>query len=510
MDRFYLQVEAVNLDQFVYDTHDISTIRGGSFLLMDAIAGLAKTPTFVNRLTPIATAASQGLFWIEDETEIGDLRREILAHLSQLTEGHATFVAAIEPDIPGNFPLILDRLQAQIRRQQWRLPTVSVPDFDPAADECFLDGWRPAVVEYRVDEDVPDAYISAATSFRREKGRAIKHELFHHLLQEEKFADNLCARDLGELALARDKGILSGKIAYIHIDGNSFGRIRRALCVAPDIRRRFDQAIQEDCRNSFLRSLLQQADAEADYRTLDSQGSEALRVEVLLWGGDEITVIVPAWKGWQLLELYYTHASSLSFDGLELSQRAAIIFAHHNAPLLQVRRVANELLAHTREEIKTSLTAALATDPAFATLDEQAKADKLLNISDHAYGNAMRYLALESFDMLGGSLSTFLESYYKGVHGQPLLIQARELASLRQTLTTLRARVARSRVLEIVRAIQAGDNKRIDQLKQQIINMVEPHDREDVKNAVAALTAAAPARWYLLADLWDYIPEWSF
>ena len=37
MPKYYIHAEAFNLDPIVYDTHDISTIRGGSFMLLDAI-----------------------------------------------------------------------------------------------------------------------------------------------------------------------------------------------------------------------------------------------------------------------------------------------------------------------------------------------------------------------------------------------------------------------------------------------------------------------------------------
>ena len=37
---YYLRIEAINLDYFVYDTHDISTIRGGSFMLLSIFDAL--------------------------------------------------------------------------------------------------------------------------------------------------------------------------------------------------------------------------------------------------------------------------------------------------------------------------------------------------------------------------------------------------------------------------------------------------------------------------------------
>jgi len=40
MTEYYLRVEAVNLDYSVYDTYDVGTIRGGSFMLLNAFEGM--------------------------------------------------------------------------------------------------------------------------------------------------------------------------------------------------------------------------------------------------------------------------------------------------------------------------------------------------------------------------------------------------------------------------------------------------------------------------------------
>ena len=112
MEKFYMQVEAVNLSQFVYDTHDISTIRGGSFLLLEAIEGLAAA--FEGRLTQITAAASRGIFSLlvdknEDAPEefVDKLMTDVLQHLQDVTDSHATFLVAVEKD-EGVFPSILE------------------------------------------------------------------------------------------------------------------------------------------------------------------------------------------------------------------------------------------------------------------------------------------------------------------------------------------------------------------------------------------------------------------
>ncbi len=513
MTTYYVQVEAVNLAHMVYDTSDLSTIRGGSFILLDAIGKLTDAPPFSGRLQPVTAAASQGLFTVSTNTGIEPLLQEIREHLHTCTGGHATFLVAAQEEIPGRFPEVLERLSAQIRRHQWRMPTVAVPSAplpsDACAAECFLDGWRPGIHEYRVDDTVNNARISAATEYRRRVGRALKHDLFAELLDGVEYNDNLCAKDLGALATDPSKGVLNGKIAFIHVDGNSFGHIRRALCTDAERRRQFDIVIQKECREPFLADLLEVARSDADFRTVDDRQRDALRIEVLLWGGDEMTVVVPAWKGWQVLDLFYQHAKELSFDSVALSHRAVIIFCHHNAPILQIRRLAEDLLSHTKKDIQLSLGRAFDSDPDLAALSDEIRMETLASVSNHRYGNAAHYLSLESFDMLRGSIDAFLSEYYHGVEYAELLVFAQEFAQLGDDLKTIHAHIPRGKLLEIVAALHKGEMERVQAVINQILGTVAPQHVQELRRTIDAVTASKPGRWHLVADLWDYISEWG-
>ena len=55
--EYYFRVEAVNLYNTIFDTNDISTTRGGSFLLLNAVERLKE----LDRLEPISIGASAGL-----------------------------------------------------------------------------------------------------------------------------------------------------------------------------------------------------------------------------------------------------------------------------------------------------------------------------------------------------------------------------------------------------------------------------------------------------------------
>jgi len=508
MSRFYIHVEAVNLAHFVDDTHDISTIRGGSFTLLESIEALSGR--FRDRLQPISTAASQGLFFFDCEAEDTDyrerLRVEVLEFLYEQTCGHATFVAAIEEEGKDDFPLILEKLTAQIRRQQWRMPTIAIPCPSRTDKECFLDGWRPGTVPYGVDPNVADEKISDAASFRRDRGRALKHRLFFELLGGKKYEDNLCAKDLGELAADHTKGVLDGRIAFIHVDGNSFGKIRRDLCTMPDTRRQFDEAIQDGLRKPFLANLLHRADHDADYKTMDAEKKRALRIEVLLWGGDEMTLVVPAWKGWEVLSLFFEQARDLKFSGVELSHRAVVIFCNHNAPILQIRKLAAALLDRTKQDILSRLEQTLDQE-ANLGIREGEDSEKLLSrLSSHRHGDALHCLVLESFDMLQGSLSSFLLRYYRKTPYDRLLIFAHQMEAIRNHLNTIRAHVARSKVFEVIEALQQGDHNRIRTITTQIYKVLTRQARNDVQAAIDGLISENLAYWHVVGDLWDYIP----
>ncbi len=487
MSKIFLRVEAVNLGNFVYDTHDISTIRGGSYLLLHAIDSLADT--FKDRLNLVTKAASQGIFWMDDATEnIYHTRKDVLAHLSEVTQKHATFLVATQPDIPGDFQQVLEKLEAQIHRQQWRMPTTAVPEReDKSVKECYLDGWRPGVLKYSVDPDVNDAWISRATHFRRSQGVKLRHNLFFNILQDEKYLGQISSNDLGELSLDPSRGVLSGKIAFIHVDGNGFGGIRRKLCKTHEDREDFDTTIQ-NFRSLFLRKLLEIANSDPAFQTRNAKGELALRLEVLLWGGDEMTLVIPAWVGWKVVKLFYETGKDLAFKDTILSHRAALIFCHHNAPILLIRQLAEDLLERTKKDVREAL-----------------KVDGSFPGYDHTTGDSLHYLVLESFDLLQGNLDAFLGSYYKGAEYADLLTSAQDLDSLIDAARSVKKLLARSKAIEGIKYLQRGVADPADLIRK--LPPKQKEDRQQLDQVINQLTAKSVSRWYMVTDLWDYLPE---
>jgi hypothetical protein len=280
------------------------------------------------------------------------------------------------------------------------------------------------------------------------------------------------------------------------------------MCTTRAARQAFDEQIQER-REMFLADLRAAALADPDFQAPRQGGQSALRLEILLWGGDECTIVVPAWKGLEVLERFFRAMAGLEFDGVPMSHRAALVFCHHNAPILQIRQLADQLLKTAKEEIVKQLQAALDSDPTLAGLAQPDRDLLQQRLSHPQYGNAARYLVLESFDMLRGSLDRFLHRYYGGVAANRLLLYGHDLPLLRSRLHTVCAAAPKGRVVEIARALSENDLARVADLAQRLRASIDPDQRGAVTAAVAALTDDNPAGWYLLADLWDYAEEWK-
>jgi hypothetical protein len=230
-----------------------------------------------------------------------------------------------------------------------------------------------------------------------------------------------------------------------------------------------------------------------------------LRLEILLWGGDEMTLVVPAWQGWRVMRLFYEKARHLQFKGLPLSQRAAMIFCHHDAPILLIRQLAEDLLGLTKEDIQARLD----EFSRHTSLGEEEKEYMKAQLIDHDFGDALHYLVLESFDLLSGDTRQFLSEYYKGGNYANLLIYAAELDEVLKSVHTIQTLVSRGKALKVIEAIQQKDMVAAKNLTDAIYDLLPSEDCQRVKSAVATLTKDQTCleRWYLATDLWDYVSE---
>ena len=474
MGDYYLRVEAVNLDNFVYDTNDISTIRGGSFLLLDTVNRLVSAHDLKGLLEKVSTGASAGLFRIIGN-DPDDVKKRVKDYLNKKTEGHATFVVDTIDGTGLNFKTIQEKLLAKNRWSQWQQLTIPWgKGWKGSEAPCFFDGIRPGL-EDEVVAGKGVKKVSSSVKFRRNSRKQLRKDIYARILGQESCPYEFTS-NLENLSEDKGQGVLNKKIAFIYVDGNKFGKIRDEKCTEERMLQGFDRSVQEDFRKPVLQKLLFHMTDNYASRTSDGE----LRLETLLWGGDEIEWVVPAWKGWEVLRLFYEFDPPPAYDKTSLTHAAGIVFCHHNAPILQIRKLARGLA-------------------------DLAKSRLVSSSESHKQSDIFHYLILESFDMLEGSLDPFLKHYYKPIDYRELLLKGLEMQSFSKHMKTVRSDFPRGKVYEIIAALK--EKKDVDDIKERGVSSCPASRRKELNNAINSLLKGNINRWFVIADLWDFAKE---
>jgi hypothetical protein len=464
--KFYLRIEGVNLANFVYDSQDLSTVRGGSLLLLDAIEEVRQNIPSV-QLDAVTTGASSGLFQFDvvDEAAAESVRQEVERFLSVHPQfKHATFVVDIQC---GSTDFVRDR-EALLARNRWRQmyqPTVAIPAWNTQGGlrVCEIDRLRTATHSMPGPKGTPER-VSASVWIRREFGRTQKQQFYEQQTGAEilrRFAQNL-----DELTSDPTRGNLHHKMAVIYLDGNGFGALQNKECVSSQTQRQFDVTIK-DYRRTMLKALLR---AMEDEKSWISQ-HDRYCLETLLWGGDEIIWVVPAWQGWNTLALFYQQSRHWEFAGQRLTHAAGLVFCHHTAPIHRITTLARDLAELAKETSRK--------DSLFA------------------------YQVLESFDHIGRDLKEFLTERY----GEPkdLVLSGDRMDGVAEAFAQLKREEAlpRRKLHQIVHQLpqdmpQVGS---IIHAVTQDLNVVQGGALMVLRNYFGTHHMG----WLHLAELWDYV-----
>ncbi|MEZ6122210.1 MAG: hypothetical protein R3C49_03415 [Planctomycetaceae bacterium] len=538
LQEYLLRIEAVNLDSFIFDSSDLSTIRGGGLLLLglhqfltgaaiaDAKAdqqaelpqttpadGSAEGDWTAEGAAPLLRPCSRtndGSLWILPLVYAIEISK---SHVEALQEAvsrwlrrhpklrHATFAIAIvsEPgqdsSLPDIFVSMTERTVQQVRRQQLRLPSVSpgrihVSGGTLGAGFCDIDSRRAATVPLKEGQKAADIrtsfakaadknFASEATHVRRAFGRDRKIRLYHMLRQEvdtEESAETLIGREAQSQILERftpawefedigtrtkerlsraDPAVIGGrdrwsslnnKMAVIYIDGNQFSKQIRKLATGPELYSEIDRTIRRS-RAALMRSLTDrmQEETRSYWRVRIKTGQrtvDAFRIETLMWGGDEMIWIVPAWCALETVQFFFRESQGwrLTGDGLPLTHAVGLVLCSHKSPIRSVVALARELADGAKDQIKNMFPS-----------------DQPPLYFNRPESNVVAYQVLESFDHLGEEImSTRRRHRFPGMTDQHMVLSAQQLNELLNHLDCLRnkVRLPRSRFHQIARFLQ--------------------------------------------------------
>lgn len=484
MTQKLLRVEGVNLTNFIDDSSDLSTVRGSGLLLLRAIEELSEE--FSGRITPISTGASAGLFSVLSDRPATELLSEVRDFLSKENYGYAAFVADLVEGFE-DFKEAKELVLAKNRFQQMRSPTVFIPEPNNNVDigECHLDGLRPAVDTDRFPEG--ERNVSSSAKARRTFGRDQKQKFYRDMVG----FDFAFVKEFETLTADSSKGNLDNKMAVIYIDGNSFGRIQDESCGTKEDLENFDCQIQT-YRKNFLHDRLVKMQNDEDW-----QASDGIRFETLMWGGDEMLFVVPAWKGFEFITDFYSVSKDWSFASTPLTHSAGIVFCHRSAPIGRVKGLARSLADDVKDKTGRS-------------------------------GNYFSYETLESFDHIGRDLDTYRKTRLpKFLDDDSLKLsmvldgkQLSDHTSFVSDFAGLKRVVPRRRLYRIAKMLISGEDQ--DEMKREISDLLaelDPSSRAKLGDIARLLggpighPGAYPVDkfpelsllWIHMNNLWDYI-----
>lgn len=511
MADYFIAVKAQNLRASMFDTEDLSTIRGASFLRIEAIRGL--TAGFAE-LEPITVGVAFGVwqFAARSDPDAKDVVERIEAHLVACERSVLTFgVACVRADAFANFRDCKRALIARLQRSQLSAANVAYPvatgETCPvdlvrpvAADEIWVGGERKAVshavyVRRKAGVDQKQKYAAELID------GSVLSDAFGTTVAEVKrapFALLLSSISEGAEPPAGLKPNLYDKIAVIHMDGNGFGALQDRCLATNDFpngiqaQKDFDERLEAN-RKTLIAAIVECLDvgkaagkpspdekALRDDRntppsTTDFRTDTIIRFEALLWGGDDLTIIVPARLGWTVAQTIVETMNSPSWMFGDRAMRSAIglVFCHHDAPIARIRTLADRLLTHLKHTT--------------STWSGEPRAGR-----DHTL---LFPLVLESFDHIGEGLDDYLnkrvtpdlrnpdDAIRKARRNAFFALDAADMCEL-QALAKARdgdPEASRGRLRKLAQAAHHG--------KLATMNEDETLARQ----------------WMLLEDLWDYL-----
>jgi len=495
MEKYYFRVEAVNLDSSVYDTNDISTIRGGSFMIQDAIKTAYEQvkKVYSKQLSCISTAASIGLFKLnsENETEVDEIIRLFMEQVNSATPDFGTFAHAKQLiSKEKTFTQHLTELTNICRRIQYQSPTLVLPSVEGSENQdeyCQFDGLRPAIKEITKGENTKK-WASHATIKRQEKGKKLRNKLYFKLTNNKPVehidTESPFTNDLEKLSKSSDAGKLDGIIAFIYIDGNRFGTIRERLCKDENLYEKFQTKVQTEIQETAFKDIVEyaQQEQEKSFLTPTKNKKYQIRMETLLWGGDEIEWVVPAWQAFKVINILYECLSGCEkFEGVNLTYSAGVVFCHHNVPILQVRKFAHQLCDLAKKKL----------DPDINKLNQDA--------------NRYAYLNMTSFDMVAGDLENFLKRYYAPATDYPNILSIENFSSTIEQLKVIKKIFPRNKLFDIINAVQKNDSKKIEAILERVYLLIGTTKADKLKSALTEIIKDDNNyNWFIIADLLDY------
>ena len=505
-DKFQLiKVEAVNIYASVYDTEQLSVIRGSSFLLKKAIIDISEK--FKGKIDPVSTGASSGLFSVKDNAD--SLVEDITKYLNDNKKKYRYFTFVVEYVKDVEDTSFQDAKEALVAKQRFsQLQSLTIAP-DPQCENentqpCEMQGVRVCDKKYYLTVDGNKVFVSKSVYDRFSVGRENRSALYKSEIGDS-INDDFTS-DLQTLASSDKYKKLNDKIAVIYFDGNRFSSILRSKVKDIEGQKDFDNKIQ-GYRKEFLGNLLKKfspdnndtpfINARTD-KDKDKDKGEC-RLETLLWGGDEMVFVVPAWLGFDVLNFFYKESRdweyvSIPYKPAPLKHAGGIVFCSAKTPISKIRYVAQSL------------------------------ADEIKEKEGGRNENYFDYIVLESIDYpVESTMNEFFKNMYGDISDSRYFISPcytwGDKVGIKDQLKSILSKTPKGQIYKISNLIiNNADKETIDKAIKRLSSLMGDNNLyEELESTLDALFNPPDIKdnefnpswkWVHLVELWDYlVPE---
>lgn len=348
MGSFLLRVEGVNFDATVYETDDISTIRGASLALLrlgDHVLDALTALPGVQNPELVFNGASQAVLTGETSLSADALRQQVADRLAGVDSppfsALTTVVDVVEVD-GKDMAEATRQAEARNASRQFRQWTIEPqPFFKEAQHADSRDRVRPVRAEKKTNDQLAKTNdqkekINDQRKKKKEFGREARQTFYKQELQEllpsgtgVTFTDDL--QDMIANAPPDVPETVRSKIAVFYADGNDFGKHRKGDLTA------FSEDLKQK-RRALLAKIIQWYDTNRADAAFTNNGD--FRLETLLWGGDEMLFVLPAWLAWKFVQQVADEIKGWSFQGKPLTHAMGLVIANVKTPIRQLRAIA--------------------------------------------------------------------------------------------------------------------------------------------------------------------------
>jgi hypothetical protein len=385
MTKWLVRLEGVNFGATIFDTRDLSTVRGASLALLrmhEPAAAALKAEFGDDRVEMVFSGASLAAFHVVADGALEAVATKVRAAIEEcFAAGGKTGISAVLPYLTvvvdtvaidtklsakDQVETALAAAEARNHARQFRSWTVDRIPLDRAAvDADPFDRIRPADVDVILPRGkILDAkevattpsgerrILSASVAARRDYGRRQRQQFYVDELGRERARELLGDGDIGFTQSIEDMIVevfqpglplsLRNKIAVVYADGNGFGKAKAVTGTV-----KFAEELSK-MRRSLLEKLLgwMVGGAKSDVANLfailnEKEHRVGLRFETLLWGGDELMFVVPSWLAFPLTKRFFAATKGWKIGGVALTHAVGVAIADRKAPIRQLRDIAH-------------------------------------------------------------------------------------------------------------------------------------------------------------------------